>query len=318
MPESGLYVTHCDLPIWIDSYRGCSYNCGYCLERINGRKTGDPVPRHGHGVTAVRSFMDGVRTVRTSWCDWDIPLHWGVSSEGFQPCELEYRSSYALLKLFAETNYPVVISTKSVLLSMGQYIELLGECNAVVQVSMVSPALDAQESGPSYRHRFCSLYKLSRSCKRLLIRVQPFMLEDLAFIQGMLRAYSASGVYGLIVEGLKRTNWVYDVEELLPALVELRERVHEAGLFFFSGENRLRYLGDSLNCCGTDGLSGFRCNRSNLNYKAALRVYTPSMRTAGTAGVFQTSRMSMDERETLRSLSFMEAMEGYGKNIGLG
>ncbi len=323
MPESGLYVTHCDLPIWFDSYRGCSYSCGYCLERLGGRKQGVPAPRHQ--VRCVRDFIEGKRTSRTNWCDWRIPLHWGVTSESFQPCEIKERVSYWLLKLFAETQYPVVISTKSVLLSRGQYFELLSECNAAVQVSMTSQRYDEQESGPSFRTRFCMLHKLSGVVKRLLVRVQPFMIEDLAFVKGMLGAYAASGVYGIIVEGLKgrrltETHSVhfgncalYPLPVLEPELLELKLACHDAGLYFFCGENRLRHLGDSQNCCGTDGLVGFIPNSANLNYVS--REYSSEMCAAGTAGVFQASGMNMAERQILRRMSYREAMENYATSI---
>ncbi len=326
MPECGLYVTHCDLPVWIDSYSGCVYDCGYCLERINGRKAGEPVVRHS--VRCVRDFIEGKRTYRTNWCDWDIPIHWGVTSEPFQPCEMKYRVSYWLLRLFAETGYPVVISTKSVLLSRGQYFELLGECNAVVQVSMVSRRYDSVEGGPDYRTRFCMLHKLSSVVKRLVVRVQPFMVEDLNFVIGMLPAYAASGVHGIVVEGLKRRRKtashservgnaaVYPLGVLKPAFYELRDACHEQGLRFYSGENRLRYLGDSENCCGTDGVAGFVPCRANLNYD--LREYSAKMREPGTAGVFNKSRMSPADRERLSGTSFMEAMEDYyGNTLGV-
>ncbi len=326
MPVSGLYITHCNLPIWIDSYHGCSYACSYCLEGVKGR-LGSPRVRHGHGVVSVRHFIKGRRTYRTNWCDWSIPLHWGVTSEGFQFCEIEYRRSYRLLELFAASGYPVVISTKSTLLARGQYYELLSRCNAVVQVSMTSPAYDCLEGGPSFRDRFCMLNRLSAGCRRLLIRVQPFGIEDLDFVLGFLRAYKSSGVYGLMFEGLKCVNtsesyperdgadYVIPLGVLEPAFLTLRDGCHLEGLHFFSAENRLRHLGDSLNCCGTDGLDGFQSNRANLNYEAALRVYTPSMRDPGTAGVFQTSRLSMDERRSLRVLSFQKAMEDYDARI---
>ena len=58
------------------------------------------------------NFISGARTKETNWCDWDIPLHWGGLSDPFQPCESKYRSSYKCLKIFADENYPFVVSTK--------------------------------------------------------------------------------------------------------------------------------------------------------------------------------------------------------------
>ena len=54
-------------------------------------------------------------------------------------------------------------------------------------------------------------------------------------------------------------------------------------------ENRIRSLGDSLTCCGVDGLSSFRPNTFNLNHilNGDKVLPSPRQKLDGTAGCFQ-------------------------------
>ena len=72
-------------------------------------------------VKALRSFIEGNRNNETNWCDWNIPLHWGGCSDPFQPIEKEYKSSLECLKVFAETQYPFIVSTKGRIIVEPEY-----------------------------------------------------------------------------------------------------------------------------------------------------------------------------------------------------
>lgn len=91
------------------------------------------------------NFISGARTKETNWCDWDIPLHWGGLSDPFQPCEKKYLSSYKCLKIFADENYPFVVSTKGKIIANKEYLDLIKNCNCVVQISMVCDKYDVLE-----------------------------------------------------------------------------------------------------------------------------------------------------------------------------
>lgn len=53
-------------------------------------------------------------------------------------------------------------------------------------------------------------------------------------------------------------DFVYPKETLARHYREIRDTAHKHGLKFYCGENRLRDMGDSLICCGIDGLEGYR------------------------------------------------------------
>ena len=320
MPECGSQVVLCDLPVRFDTYRGCGHGCTYCFAR---KKRSDPsAVRPGEGVKALRDWIAGKRATETNWCDWRMPLHWGGMSDPFQPAEVEHRRSLACLEIFADSGYPVVISTKGTLLGTAAYRDRLKACDAAVQVSMVSPRLNAQEPGaPPFAKRLRLLERLSSCVKRLIVRCQPFMPRLLADVLRYLPRYGAAGVHGVTVEGLKcsratagmvrlGTDHVYPADVLRRDFAEIRDGCHALGLKFYGAENRFRLMGDSTCCCGVDDLPGFRVNHANLNRTAAgLPIrYTKRMREVGTAGAFKALCQDAVSTPALRGMSYAECM----------
>lgn len=320
MPRCGAYVINCDIPIRTDSYRGCGYDCAYCNEHIRGRSSAEVFA--GEGIRALRAFIRGERDVTTIWCDWDIPLHWGILSEPFQPCEVGRRRSLRFLREFAESGYPVIISTKNpLMLQRGEYRGMLRHCNVVLQVSMTSPAYGEWERCPSFRDRFASLYGLSRLVRRLVVRAQPYTREVRDDVIRFLPGYAASGVHGIVIEGMKSqrktvelterygASMVYPVAGLIADFFRIRQACHANGLVFYAAEDRLRYMGDSPTCCGCDGLEGFRENVANLNHSPI--VFTERMSEKGTGAVFRNIRWDTVTSRRMADLSYREVVERY-------
>ena len=325
MIDCNSLVGHCEVPIRFDTYKGCSHACAYCFVR----KRGDISKVECAGCESeLRNFISGRRNGATKWCDWDIPLHWGGVSDPFQKLERIKRVSYRCLEIFAETGYPFIVSTKGLVIADDDYIELLKRCNAVVQISMVSPRYDALEKGaPTYEQRMAMLGKLAPNCKRLIVRHQPFMPEVLGDIVNKLPQLKESGVYGVIVEGLvsgiARPNmyrigaqrYAYATDDLRKWLAVIKTECHKVGLVFLSGEDRLRSLGDSSCCCGCDGLPGFKVNKfTATNIRNGLKILpTDRMREIGTARCFRDQTTVNTER--LKKSSFAREMLELAKKI---
>ena len=148
MIDCNSIVGHCEVPIRFDTYSGCSHACAYCFVR---KKSDISKIEAKRCENELRKFIDGHRIGATNWCDWAIPLHWGGVSDPFQKLERNKRVSFGCLKIFAETKYPFIVSTKGEVIADDDYLELLKQCNAVVQISMVSPRYNTLERGaPSY------------------------------------------------------------------------------------------------------------------------------------------------------------------------
>ena len=277
MPSCGTQCWLCDMPIRFDTYQGCSHGCKYCFVQRNGKYDIKNIKK-GEGVKALRAWIDGYRTNETNWCNWNIPLHWGGVSDPFQPCEKVHRMSYDALKIFAETKYPFVVSTKGKIIAEKEYTDLLKQCNAVVQISAACSKYDKLEEGaPTFNERLKIMSVVAPNVKRLIVRVQPYMHEVYKDVYNNLELFKAAGAYGVIVEGMKFTSkrpglvkvagdYTYPIELIRSDLLKLKTRAHEVGLTFYSGENRTRALGDSLCCCGVSDLPGFKVNTYNLNH----------------------------------------------------
>ena len=287
MPDCGSQCILCDVPIRYDTYEGCSHGCRYCFVQ---RKADLTDIKRGESAKALKDFINGKRTQVTKWCDWDIPLHWGGMSDPFQPCEKTMRCSYNALKVFADTKYPFIVSTKGKLITDPEYLELLKECNVVVQISAVCSKYDKLERGcPPFLERVEMARTLAPLVPRVIIRMQPYMHEVRKDVLNSLELVADAGVYGVILEGMKFIkkkpglikvggDYCYPKEVLQQDFEQIRDRAHELGLKFFAGENRLRTMGDSLTCCGCDGLEGFRVNKYNLNHLVNGDVQQPTER----------------------------------------
>jgi len=292
MPQCGSQIILCNFPIRFDTYEGCSHGCVYCFAK---RRKGIAVVNKGEGVEALKNFINHKRNMNTRWCDWDIPLHWGGMSDPFQPIEKEKEYSYEALKVFKETQYPFIFSTKGALAFTDKYLEMFGQCNCVGQVSMVSPKFDKNETGaPTFEQRMDGLSKLSTAVKRLIVRVSPYCIGLLNDVIDNIPRYKAAGVYGLSVEGMKRVtkypgmeklagDYVYPERELRFDFEKIKEACHNNGLKFFSAENRLRSMSDSRSCCMGE-MEGFVPNKANLNYDPI--EYTPAMDNPGSSYPF--------------------------------
>lgn len=320
MPNCGSQCWLCDLPVRFDTYKGCSHGCSYCFVQRDYDLC-EIIPFEA--PAALRAFIDGNRSKETSWCDWNIPIHWGGMSDPFQPCEKQHRQSLDALKVLAETGYPAVISTKGQLCIEEPYLSLIRAGNIVMQVSALCAKYDQIEKGaPPFEKRLEMIKVLSQNCKRVIVRAQPYVHDIYKDMLESVKRFADSGAHGVIFEGMKfakkkkglvkcGADFVQPKEILRADFFNLRDACHENGLKFYSGENRLRAMGDSLTCCGIDGLEGFKPNKCNINHiiNGDFERPTKAQVTGGTAeaivGIYQTSIM----RKFFRHKSFYEGIK---------
>lgn len=318
--ECGSQIAICDVPIRLDTYKGCTHGCRYCfVKRCVDISDVKPL----NCIKQLKSFIGGGRTKITNWCDWDIPLHWGGMSDPFQPCEKKYRISRKALEVFEETGYPFIVSTKGALIADSEYLGIIENCNAIVQVSMIAPRYDSIEQGcPTYEERLRMLEKIAPNCKRLIVRIQPYTTDVLRDVLGNIPRLADSGAYGIIIEGMKSVkkvgnmvkvggDYAYPSDVLRSHFQMIRDKAHENGLAFYSGENRLRSMGDSLTCCGCDGVDGFKANRYNLSHILNGDDVEPTdrMRQKTTGSAFRAIMQNSVAGKICDNSSMVEMME---------
>ena len=315
----GSQVILCEYPVRFDTFTGCSHGCKYCFAR---QKVDLEKVVAKNSAKSLRNFIGGGRSTETNWCDWEIPLHWGGLSDPFQPAERQAGVSLECLKIFAETGYPVIISTKGRLIAEEPYISILRECNAVVQVSMVCSSYDKLEPGaPTFEERLRMVEALAGSCRRVIVRAQPYMTQVRREFLGNVPRFAEAGAYGVTVEGMKfkkakpglvkvRGDFCYPEDLLETHYALIRDACHGNGLAFFCAENRLRPMGDSYACCGCGDLPGFEGNPFNAVSILNGREVEPTerMREVGTARCFQSINQFPGASKMVAGESFASMM----------
>ena len=299
--DCGSACLNCELPIRLDTYIGCSHACVYCF---NQRFKDISKVKPSNCVKALQNFIAGKRGINTKWCDWDLPLHWGGNSDPFQPCEKDYRISYRCLELFAETQYPFVISTKGRLVAEQEYLDILKECEGVVQISMTSPMLDRLEQGaPTFNERLKIIEKVQPNCKRVIVRMQPYIREARQDVLDEIPVLAGLGVHGIVVEGMEFKKkakglvrsgnaFVYPADALEGDFEQIRDKAHEVGMKFYSGEPDLRDMGDDLCCCGVGDL--YKTNKVTWErfYQGQELEFSPMQKTKGTGNCFRSLKQN--------------------------
>jgi hypothetical protein len=325
MPHCGSQVILCDMPINFDTYKGCSHQCTYCYVTRKGSDMKDI--GLGEGVKELRAWIDGKRGADTNWADWKAPIHWGSMSDPFQPCERHFKNSMACLELFAETQYPVVFSSKGAVLRDKVYLDALAKCNVVGQISLVAPSYDKYDKGaPTFDERIEVIAGLVKVCKRVIVRAQPFHFKDAdEVVNETVPKIRAAGAYGLTIEGWKYftqqpdtvkvgTDFLFDLRVLTPAIKKIGAAVRAAGMKYYVAENRLRFLGDSVSCCGIDGLEGFRGNKANMNHLLAGDYEaTEGQLKKGTGDVFAAMGMRTPLHKMAKPLPYDTVMKAVAK-----
>ena len=286
MISCGAQCLTCDFPIHMDTYKGCEHLCKYCsVRRKYAIGTVSPLP----SVTNLRNFIKGKRNRETWWCDWGIPLHWGANSDPFQPCEKEHRVSLECLRVFAESKYPFIVSTKNpVLLTEEPYFSVLSECNAVLQISMACGRYDKLETGaPTFEERLKAAEILAPKVRRVIARIQPFFPDAIGNILAELPRYKQAGIQGVIVSGFVSPkkqkgmirdggSYIFPLEKLAPLMKRIKAKCHECGLEFTCSNAGLTFLSDSPVCCGCAGLDDFKANTFHLEHLAEGNAMSPT------------------------------------------
>lgn len=141
-----------------------------------------------------------------------------------------------------------------------------------------------------------------------------------------LQKFKDAGAYGVIIEGMKFRkakkgmikiggDCCYPYNVILNNFNKLKQEAHRIGLKIYAGENRIRKYGDSLTCCGIDGLDGFKGNRYNLNHilNGDLTKPTEKMKQNKTGEPFCSLVQETSKGRRYREQSFAYDMLDYYK-----
>lgn len=192
---------------------------------------------------------------------------------------------------------------------------------------MACPSYDRVEPGaPTYQERLKAAEAIAKHVKRLNVRVQPYFVDKRDEIIAQFPNWANAGVYGAVFEGyssgkrqkglIKDGKYCFPLDILVPHFKLIRKECHKYGLRFFSGEERVRYLGDDLTCCGTVGLDGFKPNTFNVEHLAHDVFVSPTeaMKDKTTYPAMRDWKRTADFRKQIKDKSFEELVYQLGEN----
>lgn len=266
----------CGLPLRVDSYKTCSFQCRYCF--ANGRKVMefdkslmianlDSIERRldkifNHQNFEPKNFLDRLIANGITW-------HFGGMSDPFQPCNAEYKITNKIIDIGNRYGITMLISTKSDTIHDAN---LRPDLHALqLSVSNVHDRTDIEPNVPPIGRRFKMFQELKAEGFKVGIRIQPFIPG----VSGLDIVEMFHDADHFIVEGLKVIPQEGEQKDfcfnelgmnpkhftqmgLLNMLPEYRLELYRPLIDYFKAhgksysisDNDLRRFGNNRCCCG--------------------------------------------------------------------
>jgi len=201
--EISCKASACPLPLNLDTYDAefCNYSCIYCYANFFRAKL-------------YPNFFDNSRTMGIRHCNPDyykreldkmlplrelsfekkselkgiekafsmnMPIRMGIRFEDFLKKEAKLGVSLTMLEYLKDISYPVMINTKSDLLSSEPYLCALAEnpAKAAVHLTILTSnetiTKKLEPGAPSYARRLASVRALNAAGVRVVPRIEPFL-----------------------------------------------------------------------------------------------------------------------------------------------
>lgn len=203
----------CGLPLRLDSYRGCSFQCSFCYARYRGGNAGGAAILPAAPGALERILAGALRRERRSgligqFLRRRVPVHFGGMSDPFQPLEPSLRVTRRFLETLRNFEYPTVISTRSEMPSTEPYLAILREMKSVVvQFSFTStraPAsLKLEPFTPSPARLLRTMERLSDRNVTVTCRWQPYVPGVSESPRAFVRRVTVAGARHVALEHLK-------------------------------------------------------------------------------------------------------------------
>jgi DNA repair photolyase len=174
----------CGLPLRLDSYRGCQFQCGFCYARNRIEKESGVTPaRKGYLRRVFRRALSEDHQqsgLVGEFLRRNVPIHFGGMSDPFQELERRFRVTYDFLTTLRDYDYPTVISTRGTLVACEPYLPLLREMKKViVQFSLTSTSekyrCQLEPYSPSSVSLLTAMNCLSNAGITVTCRWQPYV-----------------------------------------------------------------------------------------------------------------------------------------------
>ena len=185
----------------LDTYGcGCQHNCNYCYARslLHFRGLWDAAHPRVADIEKVRRKIRGLPSGSI--------IRLGGMTDCFQPCELQYHTTYQTIQEMNLCRVSYLIVTKSALPAAPEYLEILDKELAHIQITVtcLDDAQTAQfekASPPSQRIR--AIQALQAEGYDVAIRLSPIIEEYMDFDK-----LNDLGIERCVVEFLRVNSWI--------------------------------------------------------------------------------------------------------------
>ncbi len=293
----------CGLPFRLDTYAGCSFNCTYCFARLRGGYIHSKKLRAASSTKIITKFENAINKPKITtglvpeFIRKRMPVHFGGMSDPFQPAEIELKTSLKVLKYLCSINYPIIISTRSLILSSEPYLGILkSNPNILVQYSFSTTENQKARIVEPFANKPSDLMNsieiLSREGIKTSIRWQPFIpglseepstfikrisgigVKHIGFEHLKLPVENNNPLWRRLNENLgfnikeyyKNVGSKYDGRELvlnsevkLDTIINIKSILKNYNITFGAADNEHQYLSDTYCCCsGADQFTEFQ------------------------------------------------------------
>lgn len=211
----------CPVPFRLDTYRGCVYNCNYCLARdfieFSRRHSEHKESTYliGNDPLSFGRWMNRVdQSSAYNYAKGEevavkerIPLKIGTVADPFPPVERQAKITYKFLQMLDYYDYPVEILTKNpeVLLS---YSREFKNPNWVIGVTLISTDEEFIKACEPYaisaRARLEAIKGLVSEGKKVMTDLKPAIYSKvIADLPELVRQVALSGAWAMNIAGLK-------------------------------------------------------------------------------------------------------------------
>ncbi|MCZ3378392.1 hypothetical protein [Rhizobium sp. AG207R] len=222
-----------------------------------------------------------------------IPIHFGGMSDPFNPLEREMRTTFQMLEVLANFEYPTVISTKSDTCARKEYVNLLKQPNFVTQISLSSHSDEIVEridvGAPNATRRLLAVRALAEAGASAACRIQPVLPKREEDVTELIDRLAQAGAKHVSVEHLKLAvepsnhgrlssalgfdikhyfegmgstrigrEWVLPIETRVSRQVEFRNRAHDNKMLYGAADSDLLHFSDGSSCCSGADLLGLQ------------------------------------------------------------
>lgn len=285
----------CGLPIRVDTYKNCSFNCSYCFANYRKIMEFDKTLQIGnikqierllHKIFDLKkinkeNFLEVLISQKITW-------HCGGMSDPFQPAEAKYGITKQLIDLSNKYEIPILFSTKS---------DTIYNCDInpklhtfQLSITNIYNRKDIEPNVPSIESRYDFYKKLKSQGFKVGIRIQPFLpgITDLKLIE-MFKDAENFTIEGIKIVpqnkehkdnilktlNLKKENFTQ--MGLLNLKPEIRLKLYKPFIEHFKknnisysiADNDLHYIGTNKCCCGDKLVS----KSTNFNNTAMIKKY---------------------------------------------